>query len=149
MPGLDGLTILRRAREGGLGTPVIVMTAHGDSNTAIEAMKSGAVDYVLKPLDIHQLLPQIERAIEHRRLAKELSSLGTQVATYGVAATMGWAHSDDAACLQTDRTVCGVSGQHRVLSESCPEGILADTAASAVCITSDLLVIRRESEMNR
>jgi DNA-binding NarL/FixJ family response regulator len=88
MPGLDGLTILRRAREGGLGTPVIVMTAHGDSNTAIEAMKSAAFDYVLKPLDIHQLLPQIERAIEHRRLAMELRSLRSQVAADGVTATM-------------------------------------------------------------
>ncbi len=88
MPGLDGLTILRRARESGLGTPLIVMTAHGDSNTAIEAMKSGAFDYVLKPLDFHQLLPQIQRAIEHRRLAKELNSLRTQVAADGVAATM-------------------------------------------------------------
>src|ERR1700683_5071736 len=88
MPGLDGLTILRRAREGGLGTALIVMTAQGYSNTAIEAMKSGAFDYVLKPLDFHQLLPQIERAIEHRRLAKELRSLRSQVAADGVAATM-------------------------------------------------------------
>jgi DNA-binding NtrC family response regulator len=88
MPGLDGLTILRGARAGGLETPLIVMTAHGDSNTAIEAMKSGAFDYVLKPLDFHQLLPQIRRAIEHRRLAKELSSLRTKVAADGVAATM-------------------------------------------------------------
>ena len=68
MPGFDGLTISSNTlREGGLGTALIVMTAHGDSNTAIEAMKSGAFDYVLKPLDFHQLLPQIERAIEHRR----------------------------------------------------------------------------------
>ncbi len=88
MPGLDGLTVLRRARAGGLETPLIVMTAQGDSNTAIEAMKSGAFDYVLKPLDFHQLLPQIRRAIEHRRLAKELSSLRTQVAADGVAAMM-------------------------------------------------------------
>jgi DNA-binding NtrC family response regulator len=88
MPELDGLTIVRRARECGLGTPLIVMTAHGDSNTAIEAMKSGAFDYVLKPLDFHQLLPQIQRAIEHRRLAKELSSLRTKVAADGVAAMM-------------------------------------------------------------
>ena len=36
------------------------MTAHGDSNTAIEAMKSGAFDYVLKPIDFQLLLPQIE-----------------------------------------------------------------------------------------
>jgi two-component system response regulator AtoC len=75
MPGVDGLTLLRRAREGGFDTALIVMTAHGDSNTAIDAMKSGAFDYVLKPLDFHQLLPQIERAIGHRRLAKELKAL--------------------------------------------------------------------------
>ncbi len=88
MPGLDGLTVLRRAREGGLMTPLIVMTAHGDSNTAIEAMKSGAFDYVLKPLDFNQLLPQIQRAIEHRRLASELKSLRSQVSADGVAATI-------------------------------------------------------------
>jgi DNA-binding NtrC family response regulator len=52
MPGLDGLTVLRSVRAGGLETPLIVMTAHGDSNTAIEAMKSGAFDYVLKPLEM-------------------------------------------------------------------------------------------------
>ena len=56
MPGLDGLTILRRARAGGLETPLIVMTAHGDSNTAIVAMKSGAFDYILKPLDFSPAL---------------------------------------------------------------------------------------------
>jgi DNA-binding NtrC family response regulator len=89
MPGLDGLTVLRRAREGGLGTPLIVMTAHGDSNTAIEAMKSGAFDYVLKPLNFHQLLPQIERAIEHRRLAKELRSLRSQGSADGIATMIG------------------------------------------------------------
>ena len=46
-----------------------------DGDGVFEAMKSGAFDYVLKPLDFHQLLPQIERAIEHRRLAMELKSL--------------------------------------------------------------------------
>jgi len=51
MPGADGLTILRQARSSGSDTALIVMTAHGDSTTAIEAMKSGAFDYVLKPID--------------------------------------------------------------------------------------------------
>jgi two-component system response regulator AtoC len=88
MPGLDGLTLLKRAREGGSEAALIVMTAHGDSNTAIEAMKSGAFDYVLKPLDFHQLLLQIERAVEHRRLAKELKSLRNQVAANGVVPAM-------------------------------------------------------------
>ena len=72
MPGPDGLTVLRNARARGADTALIVMTAHGDSNTAIEAMKSGAFDYVLKPIDFQLLLPQIKRALEHRRLSKEL-----------------------------------------------------------------------------
>jgi two-component system, NtrC family, response regulator AtoC len=74
MPGLDGLSVLRRAREHKTETVVIVMTAHGDSNTAIDAMKSGAFDYVLKPIDFEHLLRQIERALEHRRLARELKA---------------------------------------------------------------------------
>jgi two-component system response regulator AtoC len=72
MPGKDGLTLLKEARSGGTDTAFIVMTAHGDSNTAIEAMKSGAFDYVLKPIDFQLLLPQIERALDHRRLLLDL-----------------------------------------------------------------------------
>jgi DNA-binding NtrC family response regulator len=72
MPGADGLTILRQARSSGSDTALIVMTAHGDSTTAIEAMKSGAFDYVLKPIDFQLLLPQIQRALEHGRLTQEL-----------------------------------------------------------------------------
>jgi DNA-binding NtrC family response regulator len=72
MPGMDGLTVLRRAREGGSDSALIVMTAQGDSGTAIDAMKLGAFDYVSKPLDFKVLLTQVERAIEQRRLAREL-----------------------------------------------------------------------------
>jgi DNA-binding NtrC family response regulator len=72
MPGMDGLTVLRRAREGGSDSAFIVMTAYGDSGTAIDAMKLGAFDYVSKPLDFKLLLAQVERAIEQRRLAHEL-----------------------------------------------------------------------------
>ncbi len=68
MPGMDGLEVMRRAREGGSTTALIAMTAHGDSSTAIDAMKLGAFDYIPKPIDFEQLLPQLRRAIEHRRL---------------------------------------------------------------------------------
>ena len=81
MPGLDGLSVLRRARERGTEATLIVMTAHGDSNTAIEAMKLGAFDYVLKPIDFHRLLAQIHRALEHHRLSKELKTLRSQTPT--------------------------------------------------------------------
>ncbi len=73
MPGLDGLEVLRKAREGGSDTAVIIMTAHGDSRAAIEAMKLGAFDYVTKPIDFDLLLPQLRRAIEHRKLARNAS----------------------------------------------------------------------------
>jgi DNA-binding NtrC family response regulator len=71
MPGADGLTVLRNARARSSDTALIIMTAHGDSTTAIEAMKAGAFDYVLKPIDFQLLLQQIERALEHRRLLRE------------------------------------------------------------------------------
>jgi two-component system response regulator AtoC len=71
MPGLDGLGILKRARESGVDIPVIVMTAHGDSGTVIEAMRLGAYDYIAKPLDFDQLVSQIARAISRHRSSLE------------------------------------------------------------------------------
>jgi DNA-binding NtrC family response regulator len=76
MPGFDGLEVLRKAREGGSDTAVIIMTAHGDSTAAIEAMKLGAFDYVAKPIDFDTLLPQLRRAIEHRNLARSAAEDG-------------------------------------------------------------------------
>ena len=88
MPGIDGLTVLRRAREGGSDSAFIVMTAQGDSGTAIDAMKLGAFDYVSKPLDFKLLLSQVERAIGQRKLARELKT--TQIAgpVPGISKTM-------------------------------------------------------------
>src|SRR5579863_5456829 len=89
MPGLDGLSVLRRAREHKTETVMIVMTAQGDSNTAIDAMKSGAFDYVLKPIDFEHLHRQIERALEHRRLARELKASQVATATSTTGAIVG------------------------------------------------------------
>jgi len=75
MPGLDGLTVLRRAREGGSDCALIVMTAFGDSEKTIEAMKLGAFDYISKPFDFKLLVTQVNRAIEQRKLARELRSI--------------------------------------------------------------------------
>ena len=63
MPGLDGLELLRRLKEGGFGRPVVVMTAHGDVSTAVRAMKAGAVDFVEKPFDDEALLAAVEAAL--------------------------------------------------------------------------------------
>jgi len=71
MPGLDGLAVLKRTREAGIDVPVIVMTAHGDSGTVIEAMRLGAYDYIAKPIDFDQLALQVDRAICRRKMSRE------------------------------------------------------------------------------
>jgi two-component system response regulator FixJ len=63
MPGLDGIALLRRLRDSGFDRPVIVMTAHGDIATAVQAMKAGAADFVEKPFDDDALLELIETAL--------------------------------------------------------------------------------------
>jgi two-component system, NtrC family, response regulator AtoC len=71
MPRLDGLSVLRQALAGGSDSTFLVMTAFGDSSTAIEAMKLGAFDYLSKPLDFTQVLAQLKRAIEQRKLSRK------------------------------------------------------------------------------
>jgi two-component system, NtrC family, response regulator AtoC len=77
MPDMDGLSVLKSALKGGSDSAFLVMTAHGDSVTAIEAMKLGAFDYLAKPLDFSQLLVQLNRAIEHRRLLRNTANQAT------------------------------------------------------------------------
>lgn len=60
MPGLDGISLLKQWRIQGISVPVVIMSGHGDVQTAVDAMKLGAIDYFSKPL--HNLLPNV-RAI--------------------------------------------------------------------------------------
>ena len=75
MPGLDGLTALGKLREIRPDANVIVMTAHGTMETAIQAMQRGAYDYLGKPFDLDEVLLLTERALEARRLTQEVARL--------------------------------------------------------------------------
>ena len=68
MPGLDGLELLRRIRDGADPPDVLVITAHDDMRTAIEAMRAGACDYLVKPLDLDQIDLLIKRSLRERTL---------------------------------------------------------------------------------
>lgn len=68
LPGLDGLAVLERLGEMGLGAPVIIMTAYGSIESAVQALKRGAEDYLTKPLDTDELLLKIEKALKLRDL---------------------------------------------------------------------------------
>jgi len=74
MGGLNGLETLRRIRELDAKLPVILMTAYGTTQTAIEAMKLGAFDYVLKPFDVPKLKELVARALQAARDMKQVVS---------------------------------------------------------------------------
>jgi two-component system nitrogen regulation response regulator GlnG len=71
LPDMDGLAVLAEARKSDPHLPVIFITARGTSQTAIEAMKRGAFDYLHKPLDLSVLEHQVQLALEARRLMHE------------------------------------------------------------------------------
>jgi two-component system response regulator FixJ len=66
MPGIDGLTLLRRLRADGSGLPLILITGHGDVPLAVNAMKAGAVDFLEKPFEPDALLGAIAMALRVR-----------------------------------------------------------------------------------
>jgi DNA-binding NtrC family response regulator len=75
MPGLDGIAFMEKARTASPGTVFVVMTAFGTISSAVEAMKKGAENYLLKPLDPEALGAVVDRAMEKARLMQEARRL--------------------------------------------------------------------------
>ena len=75
MPGISGLELLKHARSQYPQTIVIVLTAFGTVDTAVEAMKAGAYDYLTKPVHPDELLMIVRRALEHLRLVEQVRTL--------------------------------------------------------------------------
>jgi DNA-binding NtrC family response regulator len=75
MPGKDGLTLVREIRERKPHQPVIVMTAYGTVETAVEAMKLGAFDFLQKPFATEELLLKLDKLIQFEKLASENKAL--------------------------------------------------------------------------
>ncbi len=75
LPGMDGLEFLQAAKRLQPGVPVVVMTAHGTVETAVEAMKAGASDYLLKPFGFDELRLVIDKELDVRGLRQENQNL--------------------------------------------------------------------------
>lgn len=90
LPGLTGIELLKQVKTQFPCTAVIVLTAFGTVETAVEAMKSGAFDYLTKPVDAEELMLTVERALETARLREEVSSLRINVSKkYGFENVLG------------------------------------------------------------
>jgi two-component system response regulator PilR (NtrC family) len=79
MPGADGLDVLRRARSLAPQTAVVVMTAHSTIETAIEALRAGATDYILKPIIFDDILSKVERLLDFRQLVWQTQMLRREI----------------------------------------------------------------------
>ena len=86
MPGMDGMELLKGVKRINPEVDVIMMTAYGTVETAVQAMKAGAVDYVTKPIELDELLILIDRISERRTLLKENEILRDELGRKGVTA---------------------------------------------------------------
>ncbi len=77
MPRMDGLEVLQALH--GLGSPVIMITGHGSIDTAVEALKRGAFDFIQKPLDLNRVLIAVRHAAERQALLRENAQLEQQI----------------------------------------------------------------------
>src|SRR5437588_8344332 len=72
MPGMDGLELLARIRELRPGTPTLLITGHGEHDVAIQALRGGAYDYILKPIDRDYFVAALRRAIQTQFLQRQV-----------------------------------------------------------------------------
>lgn len=84
MPEMDGMEVLQTYRKtiqehGGEEAPVVMISGHGTVETAVEALKNGAFDFIVKPLDLNRLLLTTQHAIEHKSLVQETKVLRKKI----------------------------------------------------------------------
>ena len=79
MPKLDGIEFLQKARESNPDVPVIMISGHGNIETAVDAVKKGAFDYISKPPDLNRMLITIRNAMDRRSLVTETKVLKRRV----------------------------------------------------------------------
>lgn len=79
MPQMDGIEVLTKLKNDGLETPIIMISGHGNIETAVESIKNGAYDFIEKPLDLNRILVTIKNALEKTTLVEETKVLKTQI----------------------------------------------------------------------
>jgi two-component system CheB/CheR fusion protein len=82
LPGMNGLSLLRRLREAGRSMPAIMITGNSDVAIAVEAMKAGASDFIEKPISRNELLASVDHALERSRDSGKLSAWRNDAATH-------------------------------------------------------------------
>ncbi len=79
MPGMDGIEVLEKLHEKAHDVPIIMISGHGNIDTAVEAIKKGAYDFIEKPLDLNRLLVSMRNAVERNDLVSETKVLKRKI----------------------------------------------------------------------
>ena len=79
MPQMDGIEVLQHMREHGIETPIVMISGHGNIETAVECIKKGAYDFIEKPIDLNRLLVVIRNALDKTTLVTETKILKKKV----------------------------------------------------------------------
>ncbi len=79
MPGMDGITVFQKMKETQPGIPVVMISAHGSIEAAVESTKLGALDFLQKPLDQDEMLFRVQKALENRQLVSEYERMKEKV----------------------------------------------------------------------
>ena len=115
MPEVDGMTLLGRLAQAAPQTPVIVMTAYGTVESAVAAMRGGAFDYILKPVEFDDVLIKVRRALDFAELSRTRKVLTDQIAQE--------------------------SGFHDLIGQSAPMQKLFETVRKLSTVKSSVLIV--------
>lgn len=80
MPKMDGIEFLSKVKEMGIESPVVMITGHGSIDTAVDALKKGAFDFIQKPLDLNRILVTVRNATQAGQMVRETQTLKKKVA---------------------------------------------------------------------
>ena len=100
MPGLNGMELLKKIKEISGDLPVVLITAYGDIHQAVEALKEGAYDYLVKPFDNNEVIRIIRHALSERQLKKKLKTITDWNENFNLTQSMGL--SDKIVSLMAD-----------------------------------------------
>ena len=151
MPGLDGLAVLRMLRERGHDVPVLMITGHGDVQTAVEATRQGAFDFLEKPLARDRVLLSLRNAVESCRLQREARRqrgdseelVGSSPAMQRLRETIGLAAPTTATVLVTGESGTGKELVAREIHRLSPRRDRAFVQVNCAAIPDELI----ESEL--
>ena len=132
MPGMSGIELLEKLNELDGDIPVVMMTAFGTIETAVEAMKLGAFDYITKPFEGDELVIAVKRAISHGRVVRENAVLRARESDLGAERGLGRVVGDSPAMRRVKEQMIAVAGSQGTVMVCGESGSGKEVVARAI-----------------